>query len=89
MTAATKGTIEGIGGVLRWVTPLLILALGFFMSRELDQIDRVQLEHSQKFDALTGRVGKVENIVDDVQRHERKFNSLDNRVRRLELGGGP
>ena len=104
MNGAARERIDAMGQVLRWITPVMIVSIGFLASGKLDSIDEKQrhqeersyeLEHKfdDKLDSLSAfaseQKGLLQSVARDVIRNEARLDSHSNRIREIEISGSP
>lgn len=75
MTQKQYEIIDGIGLTFRFITPALLLIIGFFITRELQTFDK-------KFDSMGARFLIVENKLDVFSS---SYHEFDKRIDRLEF----
>lgn len=76
MTQKQIELMDQFGITFRFITPLLILCVGFFVTRELGNFDR-------RFDSIDTKLTAFDDRFD---RLSESYHSAEKRIDRLEIG---
>lgn len=102
MNGTTRDNLQAVGVLFRFVTPLMIVAIGWLASGKFDSIDskqdaqdehrlRLEIKFDDKLDTLTDAAVEqktlMRNVARDVLRNETRLDAHETRIRTIEING--
>ena len=89
MQPAAREKIQDIGQLLRWITPTLLVILGWLIIDKLNHFETNQENHGEKLETISQKVTRLEALEDDVLRLRQDVDQHEFRIRTIEINNGP